>query len=341
MTIRILKHFLDEFRSGSDLAPLEAETLFEALIKAEDEILLANLLSAWNEKGTTEDELFAFASIMRQRMKRIDSKHKVFVDAVGTGGSRAKTFNVSTASAFVIAGAGVPVAKHGNRAATSVSGSSDVLSLLGVNVETDPEAAERCLDKFGLCFMFAPRFHSLSPTLARGRRRVGRPTIFNNLGPLCNPASAPHQLIGVWDRHLLTKTANVVARLGTNRTWVVHAESGLDEIALAGKTFAAEIIENRISEFEIAASDFGVKSISGNLPSNCSVKDSSSIIREILGNKLKGDDAEKLVLINAAAAIYITGNAATLPLAYEKAERSVRSGAAYEKLSVLASETNK
>jgi anthranilate phosphoribosyltransferase len=144
---------------------------------------------------------------MRGRMKRINSKHESFVDIVGTGGSKAKTFNVSTAASFVVAGAGVPVAKHGNKAATSNSGSADVLSELGIDPAVDAATAESCLNEIGICFMFAPNYHRLSPTLGKVRRGLGFPTIFNCVGPLCNPASAPHQLIGVWDVKLLPKMA--------------------------------------------------------------------------------------------------------------------------------------
>ena len=332
---------MDEFRSGFDVDSTEAETLFEALISGEDQFLLTEMLSAWNDKGTTEEELFAFASIMRSRMKNVVSKHKAVVDAVGTGGSSAKTFNVSTAAAFVIAGAGVPVAKHGNRAATSNSGSSDVLSALGINVDIDPAETQRHLDEHGLCFMFAPRFHSLSRTLAGARRSIGRPTIFNNLGPLCNPACAQHQVIGVWDTELLDKTANVLAKLGTKRSWVVHGENGLDEISLSGKTQVAEVNGENVAHFEITAADFDIYTLGKNLPSKCSPEQSAETIRDILGNKMKDRDAERLVLVNAAAAIYIAGNAASLTEAYKQAEMSIREGAAVNKLNKLAAESSK
>ena len=341
MNERILHHYLEKFRSGSDVEPAKTETLFDALISGENEILLAELLQAWNEKGTTEDEIFEFALVMRRRMKRINSRHETFVDTVGTGGSKTKTFNVSTAAAFVIAGAGVAVAKHGNRAATSNAGSADVLSLLGINVDVEPEVSERHLDQHGICFMFAPNFHFLSPTLAKARRSLSRPTIFNNLGPLCNPASAPHQVIGVWSDDVLAKTANVLARLGTSKSWIVHGENGLDEIALIGKTFVAEIIGSEVRQFEIDAEDFGIDNIGDDLPTGCSAQESAEIIRQILVNENAESDAEKLVLINAAAAIYIAGHAASLSEACEKARNSIRSGAANEKLTALAAEANK
>ncbi len=336
MEDRILKHYLEEFQAGIDVDPSEAEALFDALISSENQLLLTRVLLAWDEKGTTEAELFGFASIMRQRMKRIVSEHGVFVDIVGTGGSSAKTFNVSTAAAFVIAGAGVAVAKHGNRAATSKSGSSDVLSALGIDVDIDPAEAEKNLNNHGLCFMFAPRFHSLSPTLAAARRAVGHPTIFNNLGPLCNPASAPHHVIGVWDKHLLESTARVLAKFETPRSWIVYGENGIDEIALKGTTLVAEVDGDKVKVYEISAADFGVSGFSDDLPSGCSVDESSVTIRSILSNEMKDRDAENLVLINAAAAIHIAGSAPTLATAFELAKKSIRDGRAIEKLTNLS-----
>ena len=339
MNDRILDHYLDEFEIGSDVSADEAETLFDAMIGSDNQTLIAEILTAWNKKGTSEDEVFAFARLMRSRMKRIASQYEVFVDTVGTGGSSAKTFNVSTASAFVIAGSGLPVAKHGNRAATSHAGSADVLSTLGINVDVEPSVTEQNLNEHGLCFMFAPRFHSLSPTLAMARRSLGRPTIFNNLGPLCNPASAPHHVIGVYDKHLLESTARVLSRLGTQRSGVVYGENGLDEIALKGSTLVAEIDGENVDVFEITASDFDVFSLGKELPSKCSSDESARMIRSIFANELQGRDAERLVLINAAAAIYIAGRASTLPEAYDMARESIRDGSALKKLEALVTKT--
>lgn len=332
---KILDHYLNEFRSGRDVLFGDAECLFDALISGASETILSSILSAWNEKGTTEDELFYFTTIMRRRMKRVDSRHASFVDIVGTGGTSAKTFNVSTAAAFVIAGAGLPVAKHGNRAATSKSGSSDVLSLLGIDVDIDAEISEKNLNEGGLCFMFAPRFHSLSPTLANARRKVRKPTIFNNLGPLCNPASAPHQVIGVWDEKLLESTANVLARLGASHSWVVHAHNGLDEIALEGTTTVAAVKDGKVSRISISAENFGIFDIEGAIPSNCSAKASAELIEEIINGKRRNEAAETLVIINAAAAIFVAGQAKNLSGAFETAEASIRSGQAREKLKEL------
>jgi len=340
MDAQILHHYVEEFEAKRPVNAEDTEALFDALRGSEDGIIVARLLSAWNDKGVSEEELFAFASIMRSRMRRIDSRHASCVDIVGTGGSKAKSFNVSTAAAFVIAGAGIPVAKHGNRAATSSSGSADVLSMLGIDVDLDPEIAENNLNEHGLCFMFAPRFHSLSATLAKARRSLGKPSIFNNLGPLCNPASAQHQVIGVAQRNMLEITARVIARLGTERSWIVHNEKGLDEIGLSGRTHVAEVEGDRVKYFEITADDFGVAAGGTGMPENCDAHESASIIRAIFANDRRDDATEMIVLMNAAAAIYVSGSSASLLDADEVAKASVRNGMALEKLKALSEPQN-
>lgn len=329
------------FQSGQDLPETGAMQFFDALLREEDESLLADVLIAWNAKGTSENELFALARIMRDRAVKVNSEHETFIDAVGTGGSKAKTFNVSTAAAFVVAGAGVPVAKHGNRAATSHSGSADVLAALGVNPAVDAAKAEECLNSIGICFMFAPKFHSLSSVLAKVRRELGVPTIFNNLGPLCNPANAPHQIIGVWDKNLVGKTAHVLARLGTKKSWVVHGDDGLDEITLNGETNVAEIVGGDVRLFKIAPSDFGLEatSISG-LRQN-SPEESARLIKSILSGTCPETAAINLVLINAAAPMYLAGKAPGFPDALDIARTSLSSGAALGKLNELIAVTNK
>ena len=328
-------HYINEFRSRRDVDPFQAEAFFDIILAETNEDLLTQLLSAWSVKGATEDEIFRFAKVLRSRMKVVDTKGLEPVDIVGTGGSQAKTFNVSTAAAFVIAGAGVPVAKHGNRAATSSSGSADAISLLGIDVDAAHGVAEKALAEVGICFMFAPRFHSLSPTLAKARRRVDGPTIFNCLGPLCNPGRVQHQVIGVWNPQLVRKMANVLARLGTKRSWIVNGYDRLDEVSLTGHSTLADVTPEGVEFFEIKADDLGIGALNGDLPQNCTAEESAEIIRRILAGKLADSDAEKLVLINAAAAIHIVGAADTMREAYDRARESVRSGTAAEKLKQL------
>ena len=342
MMTDILGHQTEQFRRGRSLSPGDAEPILDQLISSSDEDVLRDVFLAWNEKGIDEDEIYELARIMRDRCIPVETSRKHFVDIVGTGGSRKKTFNVSTASAFVVAGAGVAVAKHGNRAATSNSGSADVLSELGIQPSVDAKTAARCLEEIGICFMFAPNFHRLSPTLAKVRRGLGFPTIFNCVGPLCNPANAPYQLIGVWDKELVPKMANALARLGTTKSWIVHGGDGLDEISLGASTFVAEIENGVVTEFEIRPGDFKVppdQNLDGLRITGAA--ESAEIIREILRVDAVSQPAENVVLINAAAAIYLTGGASTLDEAHAAAFQSVSSGRAMAKLCELEEATKK
>lgn len=330
----MLKGYITEFENGRDLRSADAEMFLDALITETDESLIADLLTRWNEKGICEDEIYSIANTMRKRMVKVNSRYAVTADIVGTGGSKAKTFNVSTASAFVVAAAGVPVAKHGNRAATSNSGSADVLDRLGIAMPT-PEAAEAALNEHGICFMFAPNHHRLSPTLGRVRRSLGFPTVFNCVGPLCNPASAPHQLIGVWNSGMVMRTANALARLGTKRSWVVNGYDRLDELMLEGTTTVAAVSDGSVTQNNIAASDLGLGDLAGDLSSNCTATESAELIAAILDGEMEGRDAEKLVLLNSAAALHIAGRAADLKNGLDIARTAIRNGAAKAKLEAL------
>ena len=337
-----LRNFLKILLTGKDLSETEAEEFFTCLqSETENENLLAAALIALEAKGVSVDEIYAMAKIMRDRCVKVDSENETFVDLVGTGGSVVKTFNVSTAAAFVIAGADVAVAKHGNRAATSRSGSADVLSELGVNVAVEKELAEKCLSEIGICFLFAPKFHSLSPVLGKVRRQIGVPTIFNILGPICNPANAPHQVIGVWNKNLVSKTAQVLSRLGTKKTWIVHGEDGLDEITLNGKTFVAEISDFSVKEFEISPEDFGLENSSLENLQKFTAEESADLIENILKNETENETSKNLVLVNAAAAIFVSGKTENLKDAFALAKESLESGKALQKLENLIEMTKK
>ena len=325
-----------QFSTGQDLELAAAQPLLDDLISETDETLLSKLFNAWNQKGIAVEEIYGIAKTLRERCVKVCSRHERFVDIVGTGGSSAKTFNVSTAAAFVVAGAGIPVAKHGNRAATSNSGSADVLVELGIKPDLEPESAERCLNELGICFMFAPKHHRLSPTLAKVRRELGFPTVFNCVGPLCNPAGVPHQVIGVWSRKLVPVMAEALARLGTKRSWVVNGHDKLDEISTTGHSTVADVKGTATSMSEVNARDVGLDSFAGDLPNSCTAKESAEIIRSILDNKMRERDAEKLVLLNSAAAIYVTGKEDSLQSAYSTAIDSIRSDAARRKLAELS-----
>lgn len=332
----LLKKYVDEFKQGRDLNESDAEAILDALITEPDEGPIADLLTAWHGKGIESNEIYSIAKILRERMIRVNSNHGTFVDIVGTGGSKAKTFNVSTAAAFVVAGEGVPVAKHGNKAATSNSGSADVLSELGVDAAASPPTSESNLNDLGICFMFAPNHHRLSPTLAKVRRGLGFPTIFNCVGPLCNPASAPHQLIGVWDKNLVPKMAESLARLGTKKSWIVHGRDGLDEISVSGPTLVAEVDGTDIRELEISPSDFSLAKASINGLSVSSSLESATLIRRLLNNEMEGSPAESIVLMNATAAFYLSGHGETPGANLDLAMDSIKSGKAMRKLTELS-----
>lgn len=328
LTLRLMR--------GENLSREEAAALLDALLgEGVTDAQIGAALVALAVKGETIEELAGLASAMRARAVRINPRHEVFIDTAGTGSSRAKTFNVSTAAAFVIAGAGLPVAKHGSRAATSRSGSADVLTALGVNVATPPEVSEACLNEIGVCFMFAPLYHGATARVAGVRRELGVHTTFNLLGPLTNPAGAPRQIIGVWHEALVEPLARTLAALGTKRAWVVHGRDGLDELTLADSTKVAEVNGENVRVFDVAPEDFGLERASLEHLRGGDAEANARIIREILAGE-RHDAGRALVIANAAAAIFVGGLADELKEAARLAEQSIDSGAAIAKLEQLA-----
>ena len=336
-----LRSLLLRLMRGEDLRREEANALLDGLLDGEaTDAQIAAALVALAVKGETVEELAGMASAMRARAVRINSLHASFIDTAGTGSSYAKTFNVSTAAAFVIAGAGLAVAKHGSRAATSRSGSADVLTALGVNVTAPPEVSEKCLNEIGICFMFAPLFHGATARVASVRRELGVHTTFNLLGPLTNPAGAPRQIIGVWHRALAEPLAHALLALGTEHAWVVHGSDGLDEVTLAGETFVAEARGGQVQTFEIAAEDFGLDSAElSHLRGGDAAANAQMILSVLKG--VRRDEARDLVVANAAAALFVGNSAADLHLAARLAEKSIDDGAALSKLEQLIEATNK
>lgn len=335
-----LRDFLPRLMRRENLSRSEATTLLEALLNGEaTDGQIAAALIALKFKGETVDELAGLAEGMRSRAVQIKSRHSLFIDTAGTGSSSAKCFNVSTAAAFVIAGAGLPVAKHGNRAASSNCGSADVLAELGVNVSVPPETAEACLNELGICFMFAPLYHGATARVAGIRRQLGVQTTFNLLGPLTNPAGAPRQIIGVSNRDFVDRLARALTMLGTERAWVVHGEDGLDEMTLAGKTFVAEAFAGAVRTLELTPEDFGVTRSSLDGLAGKNAQENAVTVRDVLAGKRR-DHARTLVLINAAAALYIGGVVESLSDGMRLAEESIEEGHALEKLIELARLTN-
>jgi anthranilate phosphoribosyltransferase len=325
---------------GENLLRAEATYLLDALLDgtATDAQISAALV-ALAIKGETVEELVGMAAAMRSRSVRLKAQHDSFIDTAGTGSSYAKTFNVSTAAAFVIAGAGLAVAKHGSRAATSKSGSADVLTALGVRINAPPEISEKCLNEIGICFMFAPLYHSATARVASVRRELGVHTTFNLLGPLTNPASAPYQIIGVWHPALVEPLARALVELGTRRAWVVHGGDGLDEITVAATTTIAEAHNGNIRTFEIAPEEFGLDRASINSLRGGDHKANALMIRAVLSGAQR-TEARSLVVVNAAAALFVGGVAPDLYTAARLAEQSIDSGAAHAKLEQLIQATN-
>jgi anthranilate phosphoribosyltransferase len=329
---------------GENLSRTEAANFLDALLDpVATDTQIAAALIALTAKGETVEELAGMAQAMRERATPLHSRHERFIDTAGTGSSAAKRLNVSTAAAFVIAGAGLPVAKHGARAASSTSGSADVLEALGVNTAAPPEIVERCLNDHGICFIFAPLFHRATARVAQVRRELGVHTTFNLLGPLTNPARAPFQLLGVWRRSLVERVASALALLGVKKAWVVHGSDGLDEVTTTGETFVAACSAvTNVKTFTISPEDFGLQRRSVNRAWEGPIEN-AGVTRAILHGEKNGDFAvaHDLVAINAAAALYLAGVANDFQNAAEMACESIDSGQAASKLEALIRESNR
>lgn len=331
----MITEILNKLISNRDLSQAEAAALLDAMLgDSTTDAQIAASLVALAAKGETEEELAGFAETMRARSARIATKHSVFVDTCGTGGSTAKTFNVSTAAAFVVAAAGLPVAKHGNVGVTSKSGSADVLRALGVKVDLPPHRVAEIFDEIGVCFMFAPLHHAATKRVAMIRRELGVRTIFNLLGPLTNPAGAPFQVLGVSSEPGCEKVAKALARLGTQRAWVVRGTDGLDEITLSGKTIVHEATTEGVRRFEISPDDFGLRQAPLAGLQGGSAEENAATIRAVLSGERK-DSARDLVLINAAASLFVAGQAEDLPAATERVAQVLSNGEALATLDSL------
>jgi len=295
---------------------------------------IANLLLALRDKGETVDEVAGAAQAMRSQMQTIQSPQDDLLDTCGTGGDGSNTFNVSTAAAIVTAAAGVPVAKHGNRSFSSKTGSADVLAELGVNVNASLETVQRCLDQLGICFCFAPLAHPAMKHVAAVRKELGVPTIFNILGPLCNPAGAPFQLLGVGRPALRGLLAAVLQKLGTRRAIVVCGEDGLDEVTLTGNTWVTEVGGPQPRELTWSPETFGLGVASTQTMIVDGPKASATMIRHIFaGNR---GPARDIVVLNAAAALWLVRTSESTIECARLAADAIDSGRASELLARLA-----
>jgi anthranilate phosphoribosyltransferase len=296
---------------------------------------IAALLLGLRANGETVDEVAGAAAAMRKHMATISSSRTDLIDTCGTGGDGSCTFNISTAAAIVTAAAGVPVAKHGNRGITSKTGSADVLAALGVNIEAPLPVVERCLDELGLCFCFAPLAHKSMKHVAAVRRSLGVPTIFNMLGPLCNPAGAPFQLIGVGRAELRPLLAEALAKLGAKRAVVVHGEDGLDEVTLSGKTSVSLVEGDTMEEQTWTPEDFGLAQADKDSMLVDGPEASAAMIRTIFSGENRGP-ARDIVVLNAAAALWTAGKDADRLACACMATNAIDTGAANALLARLA-----
>jgi anthranilate phosphoribosyltransferase len=331
----MLISLLDQIIAGRDLTQAEAASLLNAIL-ADDvtDARIAAALVALAAKGETVEELAGFAETMRSRCARIATRHTKFVDTCGTGGSQVKTFNVSTAAAFVVAAAGMPVAKHGNVGVTTKAGSADVLRALGVKVDLDPGRVGEIFDEIGICFMFAPLHHAATRRVAMVRRDLGVRTIFNLLGPLTNPAGAPFQVIGVSREAACEKVALALSRLGTERAWIVRGEDGLDEITIFDKTVVHEVSLHGVKRFEVSPEEFGLRRRPPESLRSGSAEDNARLIGDVLSGERR-DAARELILINAAASLHVADGDATFIDSIRLAGEMIDEGAALHKLESL------
>jgi len=318
-----------------DLKELSVKDFMQSLMSGvlSDDIIESYVL-ALNEKGITADNIFDAASVMRQFAKQVDILDKTYlVDTCGTGGDGIQTFNVSTLSAIVAASAGVKVAKHGGRSVSSKCGSADVLEALGVNVNLTPEKVASLVNDIGIAFMFAPNFHPAMRYAAPVRKKLGVRTIFNVLGPLANPASATHQVLGVYEAHLTETMAEVLSKLGSEHVMVVHGEDGMDEISISSGTRISELKNKSITTYTIKPTDFGLNMADLKTIQVDNVDASKAMMLDVLEGH-QGPHRD-ITLLNAGAGIYVSGLTPTLKEGIEKAASAIDQGLALKKLDAL------
>jgi anthranilate phosphoribosyltransferase len=329
MSNPVLTKAIDRVAAGEDLSAGEAaRVLREVMEGGASEAETAGFLMALRTKGETVQEIAGLAATMRELALPVDAGGDL-VDTAGTGGGR-PTFNVSTTAAFVAAGAGCRVAKHGNRSATSQCGSADVIEALGARIDLEPEEVARCIEAVGFGFMFAPRHHSAMRYVVPVRKALGVRTIFNFLGPLTNPAGARRQVIGVSDPSKIETMAGALGELGTDRALVVSSADGLDEFSVSGATRVVELRDGRLSTYEVMPQEVGLEPATDGAVGAGTPEENARVLRAVLAGQPGTERA--LAVLNAAAAIYVGGRAESLREGVERAEESIDSGAAAAKL---------
>ena len=336
----MIKEAIIKLSKKQDLAYAEAEAVMDEIMSGQaTPVQMSSYLTALSLKGETIDEITASAAGMRAHCIKLLHNLDV-LEIVGTGGDGSNSFNISTTSSLVIAAGGVPVAKHGNRAASSKSGAADVLEALGVKITLTPERSAEILKKINICFLFAQNYHIAMKYVAPIRKELGIRTVFNILGPLSNPAGANMELMGVYDQSLVEPLAQVMANLGVNRGMVVYGQDSLDEISMCAPTSVCEIRDGKFTSYEITPEQFGYERCEKGALTGGTPAENAEITKAILKGEEKGPKRQA-VCLNAGAALYIAGKAASIEEGVKLAESLIDSGAALKKLEEFVEETNK
>ena len=333
----MIKQSISELIDGNDLSMEEAMGVMEIIMNGDaTSAQISAFITALRFKGETPEEIAGMARIMREKSVSVHINNPV-LDTCGTGGDGANTLNISTATGLLVSSAGITVAKHGNRAMSGSTGSADVLEAAGINIELNAKQVTSCVENGGIGFMFAPMHHSAMKHAIGPRRELGLRTLFNVLGPLTNPASAPNQVIGVFDKKWLTPLAETLNRLGSKHVLVVHSEDGMDDISISAKTFISELKNNEINNYEISPDDFGIKNFNISDLSVKNIDESLAMMKSVLDNN--NDAAKAIVSLNAGAAIYASGISDSINAGVEMAINIIESGAAKKKFEMLIQHT--
>lgn len=335
-----MKEILAKLVAGNDLSVEEAKKAQEIILTGQaTDAQIAAFLTALRMKGETIDEITGLASVLRDKANTIAPKVDKHVDLVGTGGDCTYSFNISTTSAFVVAAAGLPVAKHGNRSISSKSGAGDVLEALGVNISADPDVVSRCVETVGIGFMFAPHFNPAMKYVGKVRKELGFRTVFNTLGPLSNPSRAKAMVVGVYDKNLTETIANAMMNMGVERALVVSGNDNMDEITLTGATTISEIKDNTVNTYTLTPEQFGFETVELKELQGGDGKVNAQITKDILSGKEKGAK-RNIVLLNAGATLYAGGMCSSIEEGIKLAEKTIDSGKAASIIDALVEASN-
>lgn len=335
-----MKEYITKVVEGKNLTEEEARAAMEIMLSGEaSQAQIGSFLTALRMKGETLEELVGLASVLRDKADTISPKVANYVDLVGTGGDRTFTFNISTTSSFVVAAAGLPVAKHGNRSISSKSGAGDVLEALGVNIMAEPALVEKCVEEAGIGFMFAQLFNKSMKYVGQARKDMGIRTVFNILGPLANPSRAKNMVVGVYDPKLTEIIAQAMSRLGVENAFVVSGCDNMDEITLTGETTISEIKNGKVNTFVFKPEEVGLSCCTMEELRGGDGTENAQITRDILSGKLHGPKRD-IVLLNAGATLYVGGVAESIASGVELAGKTIDEGKALDTLEKLISVSN-